>query len=176
MIIFGRTLYLLIQRREFYQYVYLILWTYGDLEYPCSMPSYEASHEFDKRGHRPHQPQAMPGPGPQHRGRYGGPTGNNSRFNNRVPRHGGAGPDTRHQGLKPPAGPAGHSGYGPSSQTRPQVGPPHHSHPHVSLPQQPLPNAPAVFPGPVGYHGELPIGPGLVSNMPPAPLYGANVV
>ena len=133
---------------------------------PFSMPSYESSHEFDKRGHRPLQPQPQPQPqpipagppGPQNPGRYGGPPGNNPRFNNnnRGSRHGG--PDRRHQGLKPPAGPPGY--------------PPHQlNHPNIPLPPHPPPNLPAVYPGPGGYHCGPGAGPALMPNMPPAQVY-----
>lgn len=140
------------QRREFLNVCFLGY--IGDLN-PCSMPSYESSHEFDKRGHRPPQPQPQPMPtapaGPQNPGPYGGPPGNNPRFNNnnRGPRH--SGPDRRHQGLKPPPYP------------------PHHlNHPNIPLPPHPPPNVPAVYPGPGGYHGGPGpgAGPTLMPNMP----------
>lgn len=142
------------------------------------MPSYEASHEFDKRGHRhPPPPQARPvgQPGPHHHGR-GGPPGNNARFNNnRFPRHVGGGPDTKHQGLKPPAGPLGR--YRSSAQLQ-QVGPPNpNNHPNISLLHQPPPNV--VYPD-AGYHGGLAVEAGLLPNMPPnmppVLMYGTNGV
>ena len=130
------------------------------------MPSYEASHEFDKRGHRHHQPMPAIRPPPP-AGRHGEPPhqpGANPPFNNRHPqdrRHGG-----RPERRGPPVGPVGH---GPHGGPPPYLNvnfPPHH-HP---------PNGPLYtnHPGPTGYYsGPEPLpGPPLPPGMPLAQMYG----
>ncbi|KAF9527396.1 hypothetical protein CPB83DRAFT_856083 [Crepidotus variabilis] len=123
---------------------------------PRSMPSYEASHEFDKRGHRhpppnpPHQPPPnlhQPPHGQQQRPGIP-PPGTNPHFNIRG---GGGGPPGRDgrrgppnglpNGFGPPPGPNpmpgyGHpGGYGPSSNLNP---PPIHLGMGPSIPMPPV--------------------------------------
>ncbi|KDR68381.1 hypothetical protein GALMADRAFT_257032 [Galerina marginata CBS 339.88] len=131
---------------------------------PRTMPSYEASHEFDKRGHRNHPPMPAMPPAQMHHGnqyRHPPPPGN-QQFNRGGQRGGppqhGHGPDSNRRGPGP--GP----GQGP-----PQFPPP----PSHGLPNPPHLHPPAFRGGPSHHqHGPPPHGGPHPHGQPP--LHGQS--
>lgn len=127
------------------------------------MPSYEASHEFDKRGHRHHQPIPAAIGAPTRPAGPSQPPGANPPFNNRHPqdrRRGGSRPERRN-GPGPPGGPTGHGSYGVPPQ-----------HVNVNFPPHPPFDGPMTYyPGPGRHHGGPDFMPGPLLP-PPEQLYG----
>ena len=112
----------------------------------CSLPSYEASHEFDKRGHRNHHAPLPAGPPPQ------------------------APPDYHTRHLQPPNNPHFNRGPPPGLPPPPHVYPsdgPRHGGPG-GPPYPPPPPGPHNV-HPVPFPGPHPMPMLYNSNLPPAP-------
>ncbi|GAV99663.1 Pkinase-domain-containing protein [Lentinula edodes] len=140
---------------------------------PKTLPAYEASHEFDKRSHRQHQPPGPPGNGPQppynnhnHDRRNRLPPPPNRPYPNR-PRGDGQYRNRNHQ-PPPPHGPPIHfsGGYGNAPPPGPMPGAYNNNnnnrsgHPHYrdnrSAPRyndNPLPNSDSLPPRPLAPMG-----------------------
>ncbi|KAJ3508694.1 hypothetical protein NLJ89_g5613 [Agrocybe chaxingu] len=157
---------------------------------PKSLPSYEASHEFDKRGHRNHHPMPLPaGPPLQvqpvphaHNQMRGGPPQGNPQFN-RGP--GGPPNQNQHQRHQYGNGPDMHRRGGPPGGQPGNYPAPNHPRPHNMGMNGPGPGRPPAvmgFGNGPGQGGPPPMGmpsmagmPGMPPQFPPHPLpYGRS--
>ncbi|KAF8201411.1 kinase-like domain-containing protein [Pholiota molesta] len=129
---------------------------------PKSMPSYEASHEYDKRGHRNHPPMPAVPPMPAHVGnqqRHPPPLGNQQQFN-----RGGPGP----RGGPPPPMPP--HNYPPDLHKRGMNNPPpYHLQQQGPPGPHPLGPPPPHQPHPDQYRHGPPPPPGAFNAGHPAP-------